>query len=101
MIGCALWCWSLSPSVMQFVVKSVIVTVCPGFYPIEAWLELTEDLVVVSAGHINSLEVTLLIVSSLLQDDASFRVKIGECVDFYKSVGCNLLMMKGLGGEIY
>ena len=71
-----------------------------GFYYFEVWFELHEDLVVVSAERINSLEVTLSIFRSHIVDDASLRVVVGECVGFCKLVGCSFLTMQGLSGGI-
>ena len=55
---------------------------------------------VVSVELIISLQVCLSVFCSLFEDDASFRVVIGECVDSCKPVGCTLLTTQGLSRGI-
>ena len=72
-----------------------------GFYTFEEWFELTEDLVVVCADRINSLEVILSVLGSHFEDDAPLKGLIGGCVDFCKSVSYNVLTMQGLSRGLY
>ena len=99
-IGCASWCWRLwlSLALCRAILGRIRNSECfSGFHSLEASFELTEDLVVLPVRGINSLEFIL----SKFGDDASFRFVVDECVEFCKSLGCNILMMQGLSGELY
>ena len=85
---------------------AVLVFICDPLslaknHSFEAWFGLIEDLGVVSADRINSLEVNLSMFPSPFRDGATLRVVVDQCVDFYKFVACNLLTMQGMSDGIY